>query len=909
MRSQRVDFNGPERAAYRAVIAFLDGRLEDRATIDWALGLRENARVKRLALLDLIDHAATRPIAEPWRSAWRLIEESWSSQEVEGHTSTAAYVARRIRSGERSGSLIAAIVRLVAPRLEVKSLSDRYKHFKRTPRRPKQVGDLFWATLTSGDPVDPARLELPTLTDRSFLTSLTQSLDAAVMAGLDVARRMGRDGKEQSWSLGQLLRVYHVSPRDLDARGEEPDRFHRGIAPSVKLLHAAVSRLGDLDISLAKELHHRWRLVGSPVHLRLWAALARNPQLASPAEVSAFLVSLDDRQFWRCRDYPEIAELRAVRFADLDPAQQAPLTARIRLRPSRKLWPKRAAADCVEGYRLYWTIRELRRIEAAGATLPQDAKLWLDARIDKFPDLAEMSGVHDDFPSGPTITWVPARPDSRYDLQSGEDRLKALESVLVSRRQGREDSATEGARDWMSQAGNQTRVLADLESADRGGADFPAVWNWFGWSHSPPAGKADSATQDGSDEAGRVVTLLGTLPKATVRQAIEGISRWLSVWERQLVAVPAARVVWLKLWPAAAEATNAQQPHDEEIRLNVVAPAPDDQELELDLDTLNTPAGKLVGVFLAACRSVPRPFDADPELRAMRDAVEAATGRSGLIARHRMVEALPYLLGVDPEWTRGHLVQPLIGEGAEALVFWRAIARQTHFREVLEIIGASMTERAVDRRLGRATRQSLVFSLVVECLYALKEDRAPAVRYPRIQQMIRSLDDEVRSYAAEAVPRFLRDLSKRADGSGPSLPPETLFRDAARPFLRDVWPQEQSLTTLGVSRALAGLPAASVGAFAEAVAVIEPFLVPFECWSMLDYGFHGGEEGPSTLTIIDSRQKATAFLTLLDRTIGAAEGSVVPYDLPDALEQIRKVAADLAGTPVFRRLATTARRP
>ena len=74
----------------------------------------------------------------------------------------------------------------------------------------------------------------------------------------------------------------------------------------------------------------------------------------------------------------------------------------------------------------------------------------------------------------------------------------------------------------------------------------------------------------------------------------------------------------------------------------------------MDLDTLKTPAGKLVGVFLAVGPNLlgnDRPFDLKGAPRRMRDAIIAATGRSRLIALHRMIEALPYFLRADPDLT------------------------------------------------------------------------------------------------------------------------------------------------------------------------------------------------------------------------------------------------------------------
>lgn len=226
-----------------------------------------------------------------------------------------------------------------------------------------------------------------------------------------------------------------------------------------------------------------------------------------------------------------------------------------------------------------------------------------------------------------------------------------------------------------------------------------------------------------------------------------------------------------------------------------------------------------------------------------------------------------------------------------------------------------MAERANDRRLDRETRRRLVFSQVIDSLHAFREGREPAVPNQRIQQMLRTLEDEVRASAANAIQQFVRELSANVATNAPEDSEEqedpasaaALYRAAAAPFLREVWPQERSLATPGVSGALADLPATSGEAFAEAVDTIARFLVPFECWSMVNYGLYGEEDGVKKLTIIDDDQKTNALLRLLDLTIGASEGSVIPHDLTDALEQIRSVVPGFANSPPFRRLSTMAR--
>ena len=122
--------------------------------------------------------------------------------------------------------------------------------------------------------------------------------------------------------------------------------------------------------------------------------------------------------------------------------------------------------------------------------------------------------------------------------------------------------------------------------------------------------------------------------------------------------------------------------------------------------------------------------------------------------------------------------------------------------------------------------------------------------------------------------------------------------------MRNAWPQERSLTSPGLSDRLAKLPAIARGRFAEAVDTTERFLVPFPCWSMLNYGLHGNDDGTPKLAMIDDDAKASALSRLLDRTIGTAEDAVIPHGLGDVLAQVRKVAPNFAQMPEYRHLET-----
>jgi hypothetical protein len=427
-----LNLSDQERNVYHVTSSFLKGRLEEQATIDWALGLRPNDTIKRFALLDLLDGLDGKRIGEPWRSAWRLIEESWSKPPIDEYNPKEYFIKKRLHSGERSGAIIAQIVELVEPRLKVEPLPAYHRENKNPRKKPKLVGELLSTGLTSRKMFDPAILGLDGITEAHFLKFLASALDFAVTNGLDIARRIGWNGKSDFGRLGSLYRIYFVPPPYLHG-GYEPDEFHRGIAPSTKLLNSVLSRLVEVDISCAQEFARRWKLSGSPVYIRLWSSLSRDPRITPADEVGSFLLSSTDKLFWGINDYPEIAELRAVRFSELAPHTQTALTARIRKKPPREHWPKKVIASEVKLAQVYWAVRELLRIEVAGACLPKRDKAWLDEKKPEFPDLKNIRRVDYGFLGMPRGQWRQQTPDIKYYALKGEERLEALEADLSSK--------------------------------------------------------------------------------------------------------------------------------------------------------------------------------------------------------------------------------------------------------------------------------------------------------------------------------------------------------------------------------------------------------------------------------------------------------------------------------------------
>ncbi len=267
------------RDAVNCVTVFLWGRLEEKETIRWALKPTKYDGIYRSAVLELLN-ANGASLSEPWRTAWRMIEESWTQPKVD--LTDVHYVHDRLVGRERTGSLVSAIVALVAPGIELKPTIGP----KHSRRQIHSIHDLLTISLTSGDLVNPSELGLSSISngDREFVISLANALDASVMYGLDLGRRCGWNGDENLWRLGDLACVYYLDfEQNID---DEPDAFHDGIAPSVKLLHEVVYGLSNIDITAAIRFVRRWKTTDSPIHLRLWAALSRDLSITPATEAS-----------------------------------------------------------------------------------------------------------------------------------------------------------------------------------------------------------------------------------------------------------------------------------------------------------------------------------------------------------------------------------------------------------------------------------------------------------------------------------------------------------------------------------------------------------------------------------------------------------------------------------------------
>ena len=270
----------------------------------------------------------------------------------------------------------------------------------------------------------------------------------------------------------------------------------------------------------------------------------------------------------------------------------------------------------------------------------------------------------------------------------------------------------------------------------------------------------------------------------------------------------------------------------------------------------------------------------------------------------RFAEQLSYLLRADKLWTLKNIIEPLREDLESSRELWSSLSHRTLFKDTLEHIGDLIIPPCTDYRISRKQRHNLVVSVVVECLNSYRENRASLVTKSRVKQMIYLLNEEARANLVEIFTRFIKEVSKQESQKDQLRTPENLYTAAIKPFIDDIWPKEQNMSTPMISKAFAKLPATTVNCFSDAVNLIERYLQPFDCYNMRDFGLYSGKEDEQIIEkIVSTAESAKALLVLLNSSIAYGEYPVRPHELEKALLHIKKTDEDLEGNPMYLRLS------
>jgi hypothetical protein len=874
-----------ENRVHQATWAFANGRLEDIQFLEWAIALSAEQDAERTSLRNLFDHHA-KSVREPFVLAWRCIFEYWQRPDIEANHSK-FLVRRKLKQGGTQREIIHQIVESVRPWLRIDT-SKRYRTLsgEELPKRPRHLKHLIWASISSGDRLSPHDIGLQQINDRDFLFELATALNAALLSGLNVARMIGSISQDMDITNWEVHRVYYVPEALYPEGGGEPDRYSDGFAPATKLMFAITERLASIDLEAARRIVASWDTRRWKLYRRLWAAAARNSELANAEDVSLFLEQTDDVEFWRAGSYPEIAEVRAVRWNSLPIESASRLEKRILKGEPAKLIPDSIEKADILGYKRYHIFVELRRIQAAGGNLSEKAATWLHEaakEIERTPEVDVTHGFNQGvrlFHRGRTVT----------QSFEGIPNSKLLNELAKSLADSGWDDKSQNASEFIAQ--NASVILELLEKS----SDLTVaakVWQAFGYGFRPSNLNTGPDKASVEDKAKIPIAVQACKDIAVERpdvisKAISGLASFMGSWDRLLSDRGEFHIAWLALWPFAVMKTN---------------------EVDVPSSPLNDRAfsssvGQLLLALISTC----------PHLRTGEDpmsqgfwprifsAIAETTGEARLQTQYVLVRDLDYFFVAAPAWASKHLLEPLKASlrDSATLDLWEGFSLgHLPRRELMSELAESIVAATISNELSGKVKGDLAERVMWSILSDRGERKEAAVPINLAQQMLRMGGDDVRKESVRALSQFLKGNDDRNEQARFEL---------VRSVFQEVWPKELTLSSRAVSETLAEFPAAAGAFYAEAADLVLPYLTPFDCWSLYDYGVLDHNDPNEKLKSIDNPTKASAFLSVLDRTVGGEEGAIIPNGLEGALLHIRKLAPKLEKDVQYQRLLTLIRR-
>ena len=887
-----VDENSRNKASYEITCAFLESRLTDSVAVHWAtaLNLHLDSRdlpVIRRAIASLLDQGQ---IPEPWSSAWRWVQGSWSARS--GRNAPDAYhLADRLRSGDRSASLVEAIARLVEPPLLAEPAEWRPHR-----RRPKTVGDLLWIHFGDVDFIGPDKIDFAGVGDANFLIALCHELDWHLSRAIETARRLYGD---QGWQASANAFVVGLDGANLiGALDRDTDAYGRGISPLLQMLYTVLRQATELDDRLASTVPKRWEHARSFIHRRLWAAVAKDKRIVSGQSVGEFLAVLDRNEFWDFEGLPEVGALRARRFRDLAERQQKLVATRLRRGPPRFRWLRHLDADKFAEYRKRRILREFQEILDSGGVLSKRDTNWMAqfSHLRPYPDPRDPP-----LEVRPRVHWR-TEPDSRFDHLLDSELPDALEAALATKPSGRQTGGYRAAKAWVQSAENWPRIISGLEALPSPGTDYRNLWDCFGWAHHP--GTSDTAIAAERQAQGeRVLTLIEQRPVEFVGHDISGLSVWFDHWKHLVTSTARGVLTALKFWRPACRDTDRSllsdrlkwMLHDSHRRRYWSAE-------QFESSVLNTSAGRIAGV-LASGLTGTAIDDAAISVQ-IRDRLGGTPGLSGMIAKYCLALHLWNLWCKNRDWTQQNIIDPMLSGAEMDLTLWIAFVRAssgTAVKDIVEVLGDAMIQRTLDPRLDTRTRRALAVLVMRYFLFARWNGWEEKVSVNNTQQALRQSEAQVLSHVVHRALLGFLDHGPTHEASAKEADARAQrFRRAVGPVLEYVWPMERKLGRPILAKAMSQIPGASGVAFADSVDAVRRFLYPFKIYTVRHYGFHGRAE--TLREVVRSERDAGALLDLLDRTVGEGDEARMPFDGDEALARIRTVAPRLAKGPTFRRL-------
>jgi hypothetical protein len=535
------------------------------------------------------------------------------------------------------------------------------------------------------------------------------------------------------------------------------------------------------------------------------------------------------KSLWNSGSRKEVMDLLVATWPKLDDAGRDRLGAAIVEGPPAEILER---LDQLER-----TISRDRRIfdrliilERIGEPPLTDAMLRERARLQElYPNWQAEDGERAHFSS-----WMESHfgPDTRFvvdDLQGLDD--PALIGLLRS-----EQDAREGLLEAWRQLAveNAPRTLAVLEQLAHAEEPGPTdVWRQALW------GLRDSAKEESHRE--RLLHLLLDMPKAlfetpeianTAADILDAVSR----------TAGGAALFWLAFDRTLPAVTNSPENGDEPQTGQWVSLA------------INRSLGRLAGAFLNAMfgRALKVGQGIPDDLRPRFDRLIQPDNRAHRLARVIAASRLSYLFAVDPGWTSTSLL-PNFGwrDEPESLALWQGFSWQARIDPQLwaglkPYFLSLFTEDRLEQ-LGEFRDNLGQILMLVGIEFGTNELPRDETR-----NAIRAMSDDMRQSAVAWVASYLEQQAAEKNERTGNV--DTIWETRVAPWVRRIWPPEQTYRTPAVSEQFGLAAMATDAAFADAIKLIDPLVIRtngFRIVNGLDKTSHPEAHPHDTLRFLD----------------------------------------------------------
>lgn len=853
----------------RALSLWIEGRLHERAAVDWAVkalkkirGELGNEELDLFAFLD--SHAAKQiELASDIKKLWHLlhIAAQQSSGPFGRHLSFELH--QEIQADHIRPETINKIVEWLRPRLTAEQLSpwagERVQVREGTEQPLRWVHWSFKARAGSlADlSLNVGRREFEWFPTDLLLRLVEKSTDALIEA-YSVAEDVG--WLDNGVDLPNL-HVHRVVKRADSDGDDDPDAFDDRFAPLTRTLSESLSCLAQRNSLAAKRVVDRWDEQKGDLFLRLSAFARWDPDFLPIEKVEPFLEKISDGAFWRWNSYPEIASLRALRWKEFPADFRSHVEHRLIDGPPSDMF---GDGQGRESTIRYFRDHELARIFDCGGELSETSRNLVEARRKNDNDFPVHVPSIEPGMDGVRAIEVPDGEPSKYDDISDAELLDALRRSKDHRDFGQGDDAEAFAKTGEG----KKRLLGVLESADSVVSDATKT----GWRLllSYPSSTEDDV-EVGRATCERVAGLALRQNSSLIAELSDQLSYWLDYAEAAYPKFEGSDELWLKLLPTASEHANGIST----------------DESDLTGAALNEPLGHLVSLFLRRCP--PLPSDEAKVLpEKFATPLRGLAGRAREIMANRMAIHIRYFWIADSGWTEQFVIKPMLLGGREGARLWEAFTKygQVPQSEIWSMLEQLAMRRLVSGELSPEARRRLAEMAIVVWSWSKKPPSSYALKAADLRSALELADNDLRSHVAWYFQHILDSSHKQAADT------EAAWPILGKSFFGEIWPLESELQSSQSSNHFAGIPAkAGERYYVAAIETILPYMRPFEVWSIRTE-FWPGTDNSKMLELIEKHPEET--LKLLSASIDLKK--------PHPIVELREVLDTIVvGSPLLER--------